>query len=88
MLHACWVSFGFVACSLIFLFPFSILSITTATAVSLTLKTGKRELLRKETERSPVRILHYIVEISLAHVDEKQSVVIISYCKSSHLNMM
>lgn len=51
-------------------------------AVSLMLKTGKGELLRKETERSPLCILHHTIEISLAHIDKKQSVVIISYCKS------
>lgn len=36
---------------MIFLFPFSVLSIRTAMTVTLMIKTGKGELLKKETER-------------------------------------
>lgn len=82
MPHACWLSFGFVTWSLLFFFQFSVPSIKTAMAVSLMLKTGKEVLLRKETERSALCILHCTIEISLAHIGKKQSVVIISYCKS------
>lgn len=54
-----------------FLFPFSILSIPTAMTVTLTIKTEKAELLKRETERIHFAFYTILLKVSLAHVGKK-----------------
>lgn len=82
ILHSCWVSFGFVACSWIFCFHFLFWVSQLPWQYNLRERQGRENCREKKLKGDQMTFYDILQKLAWPYVDKKQSIVIISYCES------